>query len=340
MMLPPKSARKAVRRGSAKTLTSLSHTYASLMSAWITDSPSSKELKTGLSAQASSFRNDLAAVALQLQNLKETARWARWEGNVRGHWPYEEYNRLVDVQEEMVAVLAQVSRISIFGPFPLMIPKSSQVRSQKLTTNGDQVSYITAKSSTRTSFVPLLMGLSSLCTTLTSFQISDVLSVFSLVAMSLRIGEPMHTVLPQSLLDRLLYHDVAAYSTPTPMTADVDHRRELRSLNYLFHATAVIDVLHITEVRVVLSKDKNGHLSTNLYSYWMSCTASRATCAVRCHLRALSSGKMSINERMRQLRRLDLVLRDTRSIFICEITTSLVRLFLDPHDDTQFIHIV
>ena len=117
MMLPPKSARKAVRRGSAKTLTSLSHIYASLMSAWITDSPSSKELKTGLSPRASSFRSDLAAVALQLQNLKETARWARWEGNVRGHWPYEEYNRLVDIQEEMVAVLAQVSRISTLGPF-------------------------------------------------------------------------------------------------------------------------------------------------------------------------------------------------------------------------------
>jgi hypothetical protein len=98
----------------------------------------------------------------------------------------------------------------------------------------------------RTSFGGLIP---SSCTTLMSFQISDVLSVFSLVAMSLRIGEPMHTVLPQSLLDRLLYHDVAAYSTPTPMTADVDHRRELRSLNYLFHATAVIGVLHITEVR-------------------------------------------------------------------------------------------
>ena len=78
--------------------------------------------------------------------------------------------------------------------------------------------------------------------------------------MSLRIGEPMHTVLPQSLLDRLLYHDVAAYSTPMPMTAGVDHRRELRSLNYLFYATAVIDVLHISEVRVVLSKDKNDYL--------------------------------------------------------------------------------
>jgi Aromatic acid exporter family member 2 len=113
MILPPKSARKAVRRGSAKTLTSLSNIYASLMSAWITDIPSSKELKSGLSIRASSFRKDLAAVALQLQNLRETARWARWEGNVRGRWPYEEYNRLVDVQLDMVAVLAQVSRISI-----------------------------------------------------------------------------------------------------------------------------------------------------------------------------------------------------------------------------------
>jgi hypothetical protein len=82
--------------------------------------------------------------------------------------------------------------------------------------------------------------------------------------MSLRIGEPMHTVLPQSLLDRLLYHDVAAHNTPMPMTADVDHRRELRSLNYLFYATAVIDVLHITEVRLVLSQDKDDHSSRSI----------------------------------------------------------------------------
>jgi Aromatic acid exporter family member 2 len=163
-MLPPKSARKAVRRGCAKTLTSLSHTYASLMSAWITDSPASKELKTGLSARASSFRKDLAAVALQLQNLKETARGARWEGNVRGHWPYEEYNKLVDVQEEMVSVLAQVSRIFTLGRFPVMITNSSQVRSRNSTTNGDQVSCTTAKLSTRTSFVPLLVDLSPLYT--------------------------------------------------------------------------------------------------------------------------------------------------------------------------------
>jgi hypothetical protein len=113
MIFPAISARKAVRLGCAKTLASLSSIYTSLMAAWITDIPTSKELKSGPSAWASSFRNELSTVAIQLRDLKETAVSARWEGNVRGHWPYEEYNRLIDVQQEMIAVLAQVSRVSI-----------------------------------------------------------------------------------------------------------------------------------------------------------------------------------------------------------------------------------
>lgn len=113
MLFPAKSARKAVRLGCAKTLTSLSHIYASLMAAWITDIPTSKELKSGPSAWASSFRKELSVVTLQLKDLKETAESARWEGNVRGHWPHGEYNRLIDVQQEMIASLAQVSRSSI-----------------------------------------------------------------------------------------------------------------------------------------------------------------------------------------------------------------------------------
>lgn len=62
----------------------------------------------------------------------------------------------------------------------------------------------------------------------------------------------MHSVLPQNLLDRLLYHDAAAYSNPTTTESRIDHIRELRSLNYLFFATAVIAVLQLTEVRVIL----------------------------------------------------------------------------------------
>jgi hypothetical protein len=81
------------------------------MAAWITDIPTSKELKSGPSAWASSFRKELSAVVLQLNDLKETAKSAKWEGNVRGHWPYGEYSRLIDVQQEMIASLAQVGRI-------------------------------------------------------------------------------------------------------------------------------------------------------------------------------------------------------------------------------------
>jgi hypothetical protein len=57
----------------------------------------------------------------------------------------------------------------------------------------------------------------------------------------------MHAVLPQSLLDRLLYHDTVG---ATPASTGIDHARELRSLNYLFYATGVICVLQIIEVCV------------------------------------------------------------------------------------------
>jgi hypothetical protein len=69
----------------------------------------------------------------------------------------------------------------------------------------------------------------------------------------------MHAVLPQSLLDRLLYHDIVVQASP--QTRGVDHLHELRSLNYLFYATAVIDVLQLTEVRVVLVRKEDDHLS-------------------------------------------------------------------------------
>ena len=156
MLLPPKSARKAVRLGCGKTLNSLSHIYASLMSAWITNTPTSKELKSGQSPRASSFRRNLGAVALQVGNLKDTARLARWEGNVRGHWPYAEYDRLVDVEQEMISVLAQVSRVSVWELRTFVdFRKSSQVLSRSSTTNGEQISCIIPKSSTRTLSVSL-----------------------------------------------------------------------------------------------------------------------------------------------------------------------------------------
>ena len=71
----------------------------------------------------------------------------------------------------------------------------------------------------------------------------------------------MHTVLPQSLLDRLLYHDIVVQATP--LSSGMDHLHELRSLDYLFYATAVIGVLQIIEVRVVAQKE-DSHLSRSI----------------------------------------------------------------------------
>jgi hypothetical protein len=213
MLLPAKSARKAVRLGCSKSLTSLSNIYTFLMSAWITNTPSEKELKRAdPPGWANSFRDNLLEATIQLRDLKEMAGWARWEGSVRGHWPYEEYNRLIDIQQEMVAVFAHLA--------------------SALAALDDEW---------RTSFLRHTKVINP------NF-ISDVLSVFSLVTQSLRTGEPMHSVLPQSLLDRLLYHDAAVYSNPPTMEHGIDHVRELRSLNYLFFATAVIAVLQLIEL--------------------------------------------------------------------------------------------
>jgi len=210
MLFPAVSARKAVRLGCAKTLTSLSNIHASLMAAWITDIPTSKELKSGPSAWASSFRNELSVVALQLRDLKGTAESARWEGSVRGHWPYGEYSRLIDIQQEMIASLAQLA-----GALAYL---DDEWRS----------GFLLHTKVVNPNFI------------------SDVLSVFSLVAQSLRTGEPMHIVLPQSLLDRLLYHDMVVQGTL--QTRGIDHVHELRSLDYLFYASAVIGVLQVIEL--------------------------------------------------------------------------------------------
>jgi hypothetical protein len=59
------------------------------------------------------------------------------------------------------------------------------------------------------------------------------------------------------LLDRLLYHDIVVNATP--QTRGIDHLHELRSLDYLFYATAVIGVLQLTEVRVALARKENDH---------------------------------------------------------------------------------
>jgi hypothetical protein len=64
------------------------------------------------------------------------------------------------------------------------------------------------------------------------------------------MGTPMHTVLPETLLDRLLLHHPLAY-TETP---DIDGHNdigpdEMQSLEHMYYASAVISVYQLVMVR-------------------------------------------------------------------------------------------
>lgn len=138
MMIPPTSARKAVRIKNATVIGELSSLYALLMSAWImeeedeTQDNKSKvksksrpvsvngDVEKGQSADDSSpnqssskwgneFRSRFIPLATQLQALRAQTTVAKWEGNLRGVWPFEEYSALLDKEFEMLSSLAQLS---------------------------------------------------------------------------------------------------------------------------------------------------------------------------------------------------------------------------------------
>jgi hypothetical protein len=79
-------------------------------------------------------------------------------------------------------------------------------------------------------------------------------SVFSSVSQSLRTGEPLHTVLPQTLLDRLLiHHQLGEFATLA--TPDLDSRSEIgpdemQSINHMFYTSAVVAVYQLMQVRI------------------------------------------------------------------------------------------
>lgn len=70
------------------------------------------------------------------------------------------------------------------------------------------------------------------------------------MSQSLHTGTPLHSVLPETLLDRLLLHHPHAFTT----TPDIDGRSdigpdEMQSLDHMFYASAVIAVYQLIRVR-------------------------------------------------------------------------------------------
>lgn len=111
-MLPPKSGRKAVRLRAAATIDELGHAYTMLMSAWIVEEESRNDVPYLSTNWVKPFRRRLVAVTAQIHASRQQMMLASWEGNIRGRWPKDEYVKLIEVQEEMIAVLSQVRESS------------------------------------------------------------------------------------------------------------------------------------------------------------------------------------------------------------------------------------
>lgn len=54
------------------------------------------------------FRIRLLSISEETTALGQLTGMATWEGNIRGKWPAEEYNALLNVESEMLIGLAQV----------------------------------------------------------------------------------------------------------------------------------------------------------------------------------------------------------------------------------------
>lgn len=76
--------------------------------------------------------------------------------------------------------------------------------------------------------------------------------MFYMISQSLRTGEPLHSAQYRNLSDRLFYHG----STTAVIHPDKDphveskkvHRQSIMSYEYMFYASAVVAVLHMSHV--------------------------------------------------------------------------------------------
>lgn len=112
MMLPPKSGRKAVRLRNASILSGISYLYSHLTSIWLSaGDPFDVASEKGAGAirlWPPSLRAKFIYIAEQIQDLRVRTVMSKWEGNVRGVWPFEDYNRMAEAQSDMLSSLALV----------------------------------------------------------------------------------------------------------------------------------------------------------------------------------------------------------------------------------------
>lgn len=128
MMIPPSSGRKSVRLRNAALISEMSLLYSQLMSVWISEVKSAKggnngnengvteeetDVKTINSKEVTplwvtDIRRKVLTLAEQVQGVRAQTATAKFEGNIRGAWPADEYTRLLDCTTDMLASFFQV----------------------------------------------------------------------------------------------------------------------------------------------------------------------------------------------------------------------------------------
>ncbi|KAH9896908.1 hypothetical protein C8Q73DRAFT_642067 [Cubamyces lactineus] len=218
MMLPPKSGRKAVRLRNASVLSGISYLYSHLTSLWLSaDGPFDRAADGKDGDVPHKWPADLRAkfltLANQLQDLRMRTAMSKWEGSIRGAWPVEDYNKLLEAESDMLSSL-----VLLGGALANLDPDL-----RKATLPYTHV--------------------------LNPHFISDVVSMFFLISQSLRTGEPLHQAQYKNLADRLHYHGGYAVigSTADAVARKTRLRQSLTSYEYMFYATAVVAVLQMAQ---------------------------------------------------------------------------------------------
>ncbi|KAF7313882.1 hypothetical protein HMN09_00546000 [Mycena chlorophos] len=249
MMFPSQSGRKAVRMRNAASIASLANLYAFVISAWIglsqnTNADGGKEgseasYRAVTPAWKATFRKRLLANSVELQTIRGLTDLARWEGSIRGKWPAEQYTLLVSTQLDILTILTQLgaSLTHLEAEWHQEFLHNSKVLNPNF--------------------------------------IADVMALFSLISQALRTKEPMHQVLPSSLLDRLFYHHNhssnvghGAANQPAALASNVERAK---SLSYIHYASSIVSVYQL--VRAVdelhaIAKELCGEVPMAGFSEW------------------------------------------------------------------------
>ncbi len=115
MMFPPKSGRKAVRLRNAAVISGISYLYSHITSLWLSAGEPFEAARQQKGASANrvwspQLREKVISIAEQLQDLRVRTVMSKWEGSIRGAWAFEDYNQLVELENDMLGSLILVRR--------------------------------------------------------------------------------------------------------------------------------------------------------------------------------------------------------------------------------------